>query len=117
MLNEVITIGRVVADSELKITERGEKYINFTLAVNRDNSDNTDFIDCVCYKNIAENFYKYVSKGNQIAIKGTLRTNISNEKKFTTVKVNFVQFLEKRKNTDLNDINDLSDDIEIPEGE
>lgn len=114
MINECFIIGRVVAEPELRNTINGDSWVNFTIAVNRGNSENTDFIDCVAYKKTAENFCKYVRKGNKIAITGTLRTNIKDNYKYTNVRVIHLEFLESNKNTDIYNIND---DIEIPEGE
>lgn len=112
MMNTFIAIGRVVAEPELRKTNNGDSCTNFTLAVNRDNSDNTDFVDCCCYKKTSENFCKYVHKGDKIAIQGALRTNIENKRKYTFIKVSRITFLsEKAKNID-----NINDNIDIPQG-
>ena len=60
MLNQIVIVGRLVRDPELRQTEGGKKVTNITLAVPRSykNSEGvyeTDFIDCVLWTGIAEN--------------------------------------------------------------
>ena len=60
MLNQVVFIGRLVRDPELRESEGGKKYTNITLAVTRsyknpDGDYGVDFIDCRLWTGVAEN--------------------------------------------------------------
>lgn len=78
MLSVIIVKGRFVRDPELRRTGSGTAVASFTLACDRDfkNSDgtrDTDFIDCVAWKNTAEYVSKYFSKGSMAVVKGRLQ--------------------------------------------
>ena len=78
MLNLIVIMGRLTRDPELRTTASGIAVANFSVAVDRDfpsqdGSRETDFIDCVAWKNTAEFVGKYFSKGKQIAVKGRLQ--------------------------------------------
>lgn len=79
MLNQTVLVGRLVRDPELYETESGNKVTNITLAVPRSykNSDGiyeTDFINCVLWKGIAESASEYCHKGDLLGIKGRIQT-------------------------------------------
>ena len=75
MLNQVVLIGRLTKDPEIKKTSSGKSVASFTLAVNqRFNRDKTDFISCVAWKKTAEYLGNYVKKGNLIAVEGRIST-------------------------------------------
>ena len=80
MMNNVILIGRITKDVELRRTSKGTAVVEFNLAVpdtlNRDaeGKPTTDFISCVAWSNTAETMDKYVRKGNRLAIRGRLKT-------------------------------------------
>lgn len=71
-MNNVILIGRLTSDPELK---QNEKYTQckFTLAVNR-LKEGADFISCIAWNKQAELINKYLHKGNQVAIEGRIQT-------------------------------------------
>lgn len=71
-MNNVILIGRLTSDPELK---QNEKYTQckFTLAVNR-LKEGADFISCIAWNKQAELISKYLHKGNQVAIEGRIQT-------------------------------------------
>ena len=74
MLNQVVFIGRLVRDPELRESEGGKKYTNITLAVTRsyknpDGDYGVDFIDCRLWTGVAENTAEYCKKGDLIGIK------------------------------------------------
>lgn len=74
MLNQLVVVGRLVRDPELRKTENGRNVTNITLAVPRSykNSNgeyDTDYIDCVLWANVAENTTEYCHKGDLL---GTL---------------------------------------------
>lgn len=79
MLNQVILVGRLVRDPDLKITDTGKKRSFITLAVSRGYKNlngeyETDFLDCTLWKGIAENTYEYCKSGDVIGVKGRLQT-------------------------------------------
>lgn len=81
MLNQIVIVGRLVKDPISIQTSDGKKLANITLAVQRNfkNSEGnyeTDFIDCVLWKGIAESTVNYCSKGSVIGVKGRLVTSV-----------------------------------------
>ena len=78
MLNHITIMGRMVSDPELRRTNSGVAVTSFTLAVDRDYTKEgaekeTDFIDCVAWKNTAEFVSKYFSKGRMAVVSGRLQ--------------------------------------------
>lgn len=77
MLNMIALVGRLTRDPELRRTGSGVAVANFTIAVDRDYSGpnkekETDFIDCVAWRNTGEFISKYFTKGKQICVRGRL---------------------------------------------
>ena len=72
-MNNIVLIGRITKDPELKYTNNGKGNTRFTLAVQR-NKDEADFINCVAWEKTAENIAEYFKKGSQIAVQGAIRT-------------------------------------------
>ena len=80
MLNQVVIVGRLVRDPELKETESGKKVTHITLAVPRsyknvDGEYDADFVDCTLWIGAAENTAEYCHKGDLLGIKGRLQTS------------------------------------------
>ena len=79
MLNHITIMGRLTRDPELRRTNSGTPVASFTVAVDRDFSGKdgsekeTDFIDCVAWRNTAEFVSKYFSKGRMIVVSGRLQ--------------------------------------------
>lgn len=78
MLNRVILIGRLVADPELRYTQSGVAVTTFRLAVNRpytnrDGERETDYIDVVAWRKLAETCAHNLSKGRLTAVEGRLQ--------------------------------------------
>ena len=92
MLNQIVMVGRLVRNPELKVSENGAKYTYITLAVPRSykNSDGeytSDFIDCRLWSPVAENASEYCRKGDLVGIKGRIETREyekDEEKKYIT---------------------------------
>lgn len=79
MMNQVVMIGRIVKEPELKETEKGN-LCNLTLAVarpykNEEGVYETDFVDVTLWKSIAENTKEYCRKGDLVGVKGRIQTN------------------------------------------
>lgn len=79
MLNHITIMGRLTRDPELRRTGSGVAVASFTVAVDRDFSGKdggekeTDFIDCVAWRNTGEFVSKYFSKGSMAVVSGRLQ--------------------------------------------
>lgn len=78
MLNHIDLMGRLTKDPELRKTQQGASVASFTLAVERDFSSDagqkqTDFINIVTWRNTAEFVANYFTKGQLVALSGTLQ--------------------------------------------
>ena len=79
MLNHIVIMGRLVRDPELRRTGSGVAVASFTVAVDRDFGKNengekeTDFIDCVAWRQTGEFVSKYFTKGRMIVVSGRLQ--------------------------------------------
>ncbi len=85
MLNRVILMGRITQDLELKSTQSGISVLSFTVAVDRGyvkqgEERQTDFINCVAWRQRAEFINNYFAKGRMIAIEGNLQTRTYDDK-------------------------------------
>lgn len=80
MLNNVILMGRLTRDVELRYAQGSDRAVGrFSLAVERDykaegRDRETDFINCVAFEKTAEFIDKYFKKGSMIAIVGKIQT-------------------------------------------
>ncbi|MFA5560777.1 MAG: single-stranded DNA-binding protein [Acholeplasmataceae bacterium] len=79
MLNQVVLVGRLTRDPEIKILADGKKVGDITLAVQRgfknmEGSYDTDFIRCSLWEGLATSIETYCKKGVMIALKGRLQT-------------------------------------------
>ena len=78
MLNSFVCIGRLTRDPELKTTPNGTAVATFTVAVDRDFKDQngkkeTDFINVVAWRGLADICGKYFHKGNMVVVQGRLQ--------------------------------------------
>ena len=78
-MNKVILIGRLTKDPELRTIASGNATTSFTIAVNRNFTNQNgereaDFINCVAWRKQAENVAKYCTKGSQVAVEGRIQT-------------------------------------------
>ena len=78
MLNRVILMGRLTADPALKQTPNGISVTSFSLAVDRNFTSRgaerqTDFINCVAWRQTAEFISRYFAKGRMMAVEGSLQ--------------------------------------------
>lgn len=107
MLNQVVLVGRLTKDPEVKTLENGKKYTSIIVAVSRSfkNSDglyDTDFVKCVLWNGIAANTCEYCHSGDVVGIKGRLQVSSyeteNGEKKYVTdVVAEKVTFLTSKK--------------------
>ena len=79
MLNHITIMGRLTRDPELRYTQSQTPVASFTLAVDRDfgsrdgGEKQTDFIDCVAWRQTAEFVSKYFTKGSMAVVSGRLQ--------------------------------------------
>jgi len=79
MLNHIVIMGRLTRDPELRRTGSGIAVASFSLAVDRDFGKNengekeTDFIDCVAWRQTGEFVSKYFTKGRMAVVSGRLQ--------------------------------------------
>ena len=80
MLNHITIMGRLTRDPELRSTQSGVSVTSFTVAVDRDfggrdgGERQTDFIDCVAWRQTGEFVSKYFHKGSMIVVSGRLQS-------------------------------------------
>ena len=109
MINNVVLIGRLTRDVDLRYTPQNQVVGQFTLAVNRNFKNqngeyDADFINCVIWGKSAENFANWTKKGNLVGITGRVQTrNYENQQGqrvyVTEVVAESFQLLEKRDNS------------------
>lgn len=105
-VNNVVLVGRLTKDVELKYTQSGMAVAKFILAVNRqfkkEGQPDADFITCTAFSKTAENLANFMRKGSQIGVVGNIQTGSYDDKDgkrvYTTdVICNNIQFLESRQ--------------------
>lgn len=79
MLNQITVMGRICNEIELRRTGNGVAVVSFTIAVDRDfknegGEKETDFIDCVAWREKGEFIQKFFTKGKMIVVSGRLQT-------------------------------------------
>jgi len=78
MLNHITIMGRLTRDPELRYTQSQVPVASFTVAVERDYAQGgqreTDFIDCVAWRQTGEFVSKYFQKGGMIVVDGRLQS-------------------------------------------
>ena len=74
-MNNVILMGRLTRDPELKYSQAGKAYCRFSLAVQREfNREEVDFINCLAFGKTAETIAEWLGKGRRIALQGRIQT-------------------------------------------
>lgn len=107
MVNNVVLVGRLVRDVDLRQTSTGKMMTYFTLAVNRNFKNEqgeqaADFIGCVAFDKKAENMARFLSKGSLISVEGRISTrnfqgNDGKTVYVTEVVASNITFLESKK--------------------
>ena len=109
MLNQVVLVGRLVRDPVINKASNNETYSNITVAVprsykNANGEYDTDFINCMLWKGIAENTVEYCKKGDIVGIKGRIQTSSytkdDTKEYITEVLVEKLSFVMSKKNPD-----------------
>ena len=111
MLNHITIMGRLTRDPELRRTGTGVAVASFTLAVDRDFGKNdqgereTDFIDCVAWRQTGEFVSKYFTKGRMAVVSGRLQIRSwtdkdGNKRRSAEVVADNVYFGDSRRDGD-----------------
>ncbi len=79
MINNVVLVGRITRDPELRYTSNNIATVSFSLAVDgyqtsQSGERHTDFINCVVWRQSAEFLAKYIKKGYLLAVTGRIQT-------------------------------------------
>ncbi|WP_394468075.1 single-stranded DNA-binding protein [Streptococcus anginosus] len=107
MINNVVLVGRLTRDAELRYTPQNQAVATFNLAVNRNFKNQSgereaDFINVVIWRQQAENLANWTKKGSLIGITGRIQTrsyeNQQGQRVYVTeVVADSFQILEKRE--------------------
>ena len=111
MLNHITIMGRLTRDPEIRYTQSQTPVTSFTLAVDRDfggrdgGEKQTDFIDCVAWKQTAEFVSKYFTKGSMAVVSGRLQLRDwedqnGNKRRNAEVVVDSIYFGESKRTDD-----------------
>jgi len=120
MINNVVLVGRLTRDPELRYTPSNVAVATFSLAVNRNFKNQAgdyeaDFISCIMWRQQAENFANWLKKGALVGITGRIQTRSYDNQQGQRVYVTEVvdesfQILEKKDNA----ANNASMENQIP---
>ena len=127
MLNNIVLMGRLVRDPELRHTGSGTAVASLTLAVDRDyksqsGEKETDFIDIVAWRSTAEFVCKYFTKGRMVVVEGRLQVRDWTDKdggrrRSAEVVAENVYFGDSKRAVSDSDTRPAGEITEIPEGE
>ena len=128
-LNKAVLMGRLTADPELRVTQSGINVTKFSIAVDRRfDKEKTDFINIVAWRQAAEFVTKYFTKGDMIAVAGSIQTDSytdkdGNKRASFEIVADEVSFCGSKKNEQpaapaftqsTNDFTASEDDDELP---
>lgn len=110
MINNIVLVGRLTKDPDLRYTSSGSAVATFTLAVNRNFTNangnrEADFINCVIWRKPAETMANYAKKGTLLGVTGRIQTRNYENQQGTRIYVTEVvcenfQLLESRASSD-----------------
>ena len=133
-MNNVILMGRLTRDPELRYLQNGNGVAKFTLAVDKQlskdkkqemeskNQPTADFINIVAWGKLAENCAKFTEKGKRVLVTGRIQTGSytaqDGSKRYTTdIFANNIQFIDwKDSNNSTNEEtsnNDFGNDFDF----
>ncbi len=128
-MNNVVLVGRLTKDVDLRSTAGGTSVCTFTLAVDRrfkgkDGDKQADFIPVVAWRQLADLCSKYLSKGQQAAVRGSLQIRSyedknGNKRTIAEVVAEEVKFFDsgqkkERDNDYVPQFEDIEDDENLP---
>ena len=118
MINNVILVGRLTKDVELRQTSNNNQIVSFNLAVNRpfkgqDGTQQTDFINCKAFNKTAQNIARYCSRGSSVAVQGSIQTGSYKKQDGSTgystdVMVSQIAFLDSKPQGNQQQVNNFN---------
>lgn len=119
-MNKIIICGRLIKDAELQVLKniQGTNVLKYTVAVDRDYKDKngekiTDFISVEQIGKDMSKLYPHLVRGKQVIVEGQLNIDKVNDKYFTKVRAQKVQFVGNIANT-TEEPDDFIDDDDTP---
>ena len=113
LLNHITVMGRLTRDPELRRAGDGKAVANFTVACERDFGQNgqkeTDYFDCVAWRQTGEFVSKYFRKGSMIVVSGRLQIRSwtdkdGNKRKSAEIVADNCYFGESKKSAESNGV-------------
>ena len=100
-MNQVVLIGRLTKDVELRKTQTQKSVASFTMAVSNGKDKPADFINCVAWEKTAELIEQYVKKGHMLGVVGKVATRSYDDKDgkkvyVQEILVREIEFLESK---------------------
>ena len=119
-MNQVIVMGRVTKDIELRNTQSGMATAKFSIAIDRGkdkegNSRGADFPNIIAFGKTAESIVKFTGKGLRIAITGRIQTGSYTNKEGQTVYTTDI-IADRVKYIDWKEKDSQNENQGIPEG-
>ena len=127
-MNKAILIGNLTKDPEITTTSNGVSVCRFTIAVTRryansEGERDTDFMNIVAWRSLAENCHKFIKKGSKVAVIGSIQNrsydaNDGTKRYITEIVAEEVEFLttrndngtEPRKEEEVSKLQPIDDD-------
>lgn len=115
-MNKVTLVGRLGQDPEVKTSNLGKQYAKFSLATNDGYGENkkTNWHSCVAFGKVAELIDKYVSKGNELAVNGSVDYNKHDDKYYTNIIVNDITFIGGKSENSIQQAQQVVDNVMPP---
>ena len=123
MINRVVLVGRMTKDCELRYTGSNIAVATFNLAVNRnytnsDGNNEADFIQCVVWRQTAENLSRYTRKGSLVGVDGRIQTrnyeaNDGSRRHITEVVCDNVRYLDSKNSITNQDVQQNSNNEQM----
>ena len=123
--NNVTLIGRLTVDPQRKYTQSGKEIAEFSIAnnyyISTKNTTEVNYFDVVAFDKLAETVNKYLIKGKQVLISGTLRqerwqdknTN-STKSKIRIIMQSMQMLADKKESNNIIQNTSQGDDEDVP---
>lgn len=121
-MNKCFIIGNLARDPEARVTTNGTSVTTFTVAVRRFKRGETDYLNVVTWRGLADNCARYLVKGQKVAVCGEIQTRNyegrDGQRRYVTeIVADDVEFLSRpngAQTTQGNELGELVDDGELP---
>ena len=124
--NNVILIGRLTSDPQRRYTQGGTEVSEFSIAnnyyVSTKNANEVNYFNITAFGKLAETANKYLTKGKQVLICGTLRQERWQDRHTGKTQSRVIIILQgmqmladkKESNNNVSQTNNQEDDEEVP---